>query len=360
MLKRVQNAPRNTNIDFLKFLYSLAIVFYHFYSETSLHFISGRYAVEFFLITAGIFFFKTWRRNEDPPPPHIYIYKRYTRFMPWTTTAFIFTFILRRVVIAGNTPRQLINYLSRDIWEVLLIKMNGMNNGSMLLNSPAWTVSAMLLVEIVMIGCLFCNKKVFMNVIIPISIIVGFGFWRQLSSAEQEKWIGFTTFGVFRAWLVYCCAWPCLRLSEYIHAIDFKPLGKVALTVVETLCVVFTFLVMTHKATRYWQWCTLLAFVILIAIALSGHSLWSRVLEKAYRFVKFLGAFSLSIYLSHLPVLKYFEYIYPDTGVLYAHVGQYTIVVIISALAHYFITTGLIKFWRSYGAKIKDLFINAV
>lgn len=69
MAERERNKQRNLNIDLMKFLYSWCIVFYHFYSSTGLHFVSGYYAVEFYLLAAGIFFFQAWERSENESPP---------------------------------------------------------------------------------------------------------------------------------------------------------------------------------------------------------------------------------------------------------------------------------------------------
>lgn len=357
MAERERNKQRNLNIDLMKFLYSWCIVFYHFYSSTGLHFVSGYYAVEFYLLAAGIFFFQAWERSENELPQK-YIYKRFIRFLPWSTTAFIFTFVVRRVIVAANTPRQLIEYLSRDVWEILLIKMNGINHGGGLLNSPAWTLSAMLLVEVVLLGCLFCNKKAVINVVIPVSLIVGFGFWRNTGNGSVNAWVGFTTFGVLRAWLNYGCAYYCLKLSEYLRDIDFNIRGRFVLTIIETLCHCFAVLAMLYTGSRYWQWCVLLAFMIALSIALSGHSLWGGMLEKISGPVKYLGAFSLSIYLMHWPISRYFEYIYPKNSELYAHVAPYAAAVLAGSLAHYLITTGLIRFWRLHGMKIKAAFLK--
>lgn len=358
MVEHPQCEQRNLNIDLMKFLYSWFIVFYHFYSSTSSHFISGRYAVEFYLLTAGIFFFQAWERSEGAPPQK-YIRKRFMRFLPWSTTAFVFTFVVRRVIIASNSPKQLLEYLSRDIWEVLLVKMNGINNGAGLLNGPAWTLSTMLLVEIVLLGCLFCNKKVVINIIIPLSLIMGFGFWRATANADVANWIGFTTFGVLRTWLVYGCAYYSFRLAEYLQGVKFNVLGEAVLTVMETFCYMFAALVMLFKDTRYWQWCVLLAFMAAVSISLSGHSLWRTALGKISGIVKYLSVFSLSIYLMHRPISRCFEYIYPDNDVLYAHVFLYMAAVLVGALAHHLITTGLIRFWRIYGIKIKAVFLEA-
>lgn len=358
MTQTVQKSQRNLNIDLLKFVYAWMLVFYHFYSETSLHVKQGRMAVEYFLIVAGVFFFMAYERDENAPPQK-YIFKRFLRFLPWSTVAFIFTFVLKRMIISPHTAKELVDYLSGDIWEVLLIKMNGLNNGAALLNSPAWTLSTMLLVEIIMLGCLYCNKKVFVHIVLPVTIMMGFGVWRHIDSADVNVWTGYTTFGMIRTWLSYGCAYYCLQITQYLQTVRFNFAGKALLTVIETLCHALAVWVMLNRDSRNWQWCVMLAFVIAVPIAMSGHSLWNDLLHKLSWLIKFLGAYSLSIYLIHRPISRWFEHIYPSTDELYTHVWEYIIAVIVGALVYYFITTGLIRFWRTYGAKIKGIFVES-
>ncbi len=61
---------RNGSIDLMKFVYAWFIVYYHFYFADHAHFISGRYAVEFFLLAAGAHC--CYNPSEPPyggPPP---------------------------------------------------------------------------------------------------------------------------------------------------------------------------------------------------------------------------------------------------------------------------------------------------
>lgn len=348
---------RNVTIDLWKFIYCWFIVFFHFYNDPRIHFIGGRYSVDFFLLTAGLFFFQGLEKNPDMPP-HKRIAKRFWRLFPWSLTAFIFTFIVIRVVINGASAVTLIKGMSSYIWEVLLVKMNGLNQGSALLNVPAWTISSMLLTEIVMVGLFATHKKTFIHVILPVTLILGFGFWCNYGATSMPDWTGFTAFGTLRAWLVYGCAYYCLRAGEYLRDVNFNRRGELCLTVLETLCHVFAVAAMLFTASKYFLWCTLAAFFVAIAISMSGHSLWNRALRKLSGLTGRLGAFSLSIYLTHWPVRRYFEYLYPDSGERYSRVFLFIAAVLICSLAHCFITDGLIKLWRKNRQKIGAWFIG--
>ena len=81
------------------------------------------------------------------------------------------------------------------------------------------------------------------------------------------------------------------------------------------------------------------------------------MLERFSGTTRFLGAFCMSIYSMNRPLSYYFSFIYKAKGVLYAHVG---LAAIFAALLHYWITTGMIRFWRANSSKIKTLFIEMV
>lgn len=70
---------RNYTIDLMKFGMAIIVAYYHFYLATSKHFIGGGFAVEFFLLTAGVFFFAKLERETEqhktlPLEDNIYIY----------------------------------------------------------------------------------------------------------------------------------------------------------------------------------------------------------------------------------------------------------------------------------------------
>lgn len=358
-MERSNLRPRNVTIDLWKFVYAWFVVFYHIYKATGSHFISGRFGVEFFLLTAGVFFFRGLESRPDTTPGR-HIGRRFMRFFPWNLTAFIFAFLVIRVVIGGNTaPGQIANHMSSDIWEALLVKMNGMNDGKGFLNSPAWTLSSMFLVETVLVCCYCSFRKPLVNVILPVSLIIGFGYWRMTKTGAVEDWIGFTTFGVLRTWLVYGCGYYCLKLSQRLAGTDLTRLAKLLLTALETLCHAGAIWVMLNRNSRYWQWCVLLAFFAAVAVEMSGQSLWTPLLQRFSRITGFLSSLSLSVYLMHRPVTRYFETLYPEPDAYYAHLLPLLAAIAVCSLAQYFLLTGLIRLWRKNRDKIRALFIQS-
>lgn len=167
-----KKATRNGFIDVQKFGYSLIIVIFHFYERTHEHFKGGGTGVEFFLIVSGAFFFAGYKRSmkgleqeKRLSYPGEYMKRRLLRFFPYTIPAFIFAFVVR-VVITGdgtgiNSIPHMIDSFVKNIWEIPLISLCGVNAGSGMLNGVTWTISAMLIVEFVILNFLVRGRKPF-------------------------------------------------------------------------------------------------------------------------------------------------------------------------------------------------------
>ena len=353
----------NNAIYFWKFLYSFIIVYFHFFHQTNEHFLSGRYGVDFYLLVAGLFLFAKYEKQlcndgRSLEKPYSFLIKRFARFFPWAFAGFIFAAIVCRGFINPVASfGKLMDHFSGDIWEILLIKMNGLNNNKSLLNGPAWTLSSMLIAQFFIWSCLYYYKEKFTNLVMPLTVIVGLGIWRFLDHTAVKNWIGFTTFGTFRAWIVICLGYYSLKYSQKLMRIRFNTLGKTLLTIVELLCHVFAIWVIMNRDSRNYQWCCILAFMIATSIELSGNSLMNDFLNRS-SFVTFLGKLSMCIYLAHETVLKLWRYFYPEPDVLYSHVLSFTAaVIIVSVLMYYAVTYG-IKLYRILSKKIVILLTN--
>lgn len=93
---------RNGAVDVYKFFFSLVICFYHFYESGMERLPMGYLGVEFFVLTAGIYFFTNWFKNAPGYSPvegylHPYIKNRFFRFFPYTSIAYVFSFVLIRL-----------------------------------------------------------------------------------------------------------------------------------------------------------------------------------------------------------------------------------------------------------------------
>lgn len=253
------------------------------------------------------------------------------------------TVLVERVLISPTTSlKAWADYFASDIWEILLVKWNGMNNNAFLLNGPAWTLSAMLIAGFFVWSLLYYHKEKFIHFLIPVSLIAGFGYWMHLPSANTEEWIGFTTFGTFRTWLIFCLSVYCVPLGKKLGSICFNKAGKLLLTAAEVLIHLFALTVMVFRAERYYQWLVTLLFVVSIAIAVSGHSYIAKCLERV-KFVQLLGELSMSVYLVHTPVIRLFRHLYDMRAWSYGQLLPLLAAVFGCAVLHYYGTKWLVK-----------------
>ena len=321
---------RNPSIDIYKFFFSLMIAIFHFYGRSTPreHFPLGGVIVEFFVLASGVFFYSKWERVKQKNKitelyPYEYAKKRFLRFFPYNLAGVIFAFLVRRIYLYQAdggvvTIGKIVRWLSSDIWEIILIKMNGLNKNAGLLNAPAWTISAMFIVEFVIVCLLVNREKLFYTVICPISILVGYGFWRHVENGGNEIWIGFTTFGVLRVFLVMCLAWYCYQLAEFIKKAQYTQKGIWILTFCEVICYCSVLLIVMYGTTRNFKWVA--TGFLLFAVSLSASQktyIYTLSMKLNHTFTSWLGRLSVDIYLAHGTIIYLFTHFYPDKYDMY-------------------------------------------
>lgn len=205
---------RNGFIDVMRLIFSLLIVEFHFYESGEAGVLPlGQMGVEFFVIVSGFLFYSSWEkrtRGENPPIDlrlehwKTYMIKRYMRFFWPTFFAFLGYFLVIRIWMTESLSlNKVVNWLSSDIWEILLLKMTGLNRGKLnLLNNPAWMLSSMLLAEFFILGMLVWCRKFFLSFFLPLSMVCTMGYWINIDTAAVEKFLGLFTFGTLRVYFV--------------------------------------------------------------------------------------------------------------------------------------------------------------
>lgn len=358
-MKRMKE--RNLDIQLFKFLYAWVIVIYHLASSTAITCEGGYCGVEYFLLVAGVFLFLSFEKGAETGKlrtPVQYAVKRFGRFFPWSLIAFLLAAAVERIWLhPTNSLAAWADYFAGDIWEILLLKWNGMNNNAYLLNPPAWTLSAMLIVGFFIWTMMYYYKKPFVNLIMPLVLVVGFGYWMHLPSANTETWIGFTTFGTFRTLLIMCLGFYCIPMAKKLGAQQLNRRGKCALTVVEILIHVCAFGIMIVRGERYYQWLLTLMFMISIAIAMSGHSYLAKATENS-KIIQLLGDVGMSIYLVHVTVIRVFRAYFDMSNWAYYRLLPVLAVVLGVAFLHYFGTKWIVKGAKTVSRRFVCWFIK--
>ena len=333
---------RNHAIDIYKFIFCCIIAMLHFYKGSGAHMVGGGVGVEFFVMAAGLFFFKKLER-EDAAPDGMdsiaYIKKRFLRFFPYTTVGLLLAFLVKHVWIytrEGGTLTliRVYKWFSRDIWDYLLVSMNGLNAGKYLLNVPLWSVSAMLICELLVWGLYRWNKQLFRTVIAPAAILFALAYWKNIEgTADHHAWIGFTTFGVVRIFGDYCLALFVYEAAKRLASCGDRltALTRGLLTVCELACLALSIANMEFFDSRYFRYFNILLFCVALVICFSGQSLSDQMFRHG-KVSAYLGTLSLSIYIVHYPVLDVFQQFWPEPEVLDGHFLLFAGVVLVCSV----------------------------
>lgn len=343
---------RNGAIDLYRFVFCWLVMFFHFDQK---HFPLGKIGVEFFVLVSGFYFFSKWERYRSAHEDRssylpAYMKKRYLRFLPYTFLAFVFTFFVRRiwlVLAQGGTIalNALLIDLSGDVWEILLIDMLGFNNGSQMLNVPTWTVSCMLIVEFAVLCVLTYDEKLFSRLICPLSLLVGFGYWRTMEAANHELWIGAMTFGTLRVWLITCLSYYGYHIALRIKRVHFTRAGKALLTAIEAVSLLLVVAIAMHYSSRNFQWISTLLLLGACAIAFSERSFSIKAFRDS-RLTRYLGQLSFGVFLIHMPILSIYEFCFDNVT---EHLLSYCAVVLLSSVLLLALVDAMLSALRGLG-----------
>lgn len=363
----VRNAvKRNGAVDVYKFIFCWMIAFLHFYGNGK-HFPRGDLGVEFFVIISGVYFFDACMKldkNSAGGGYYGYIHKRYLRFFPYTFFAFLLSFFVNRIwinsVLRGNalSLHAFADFFANDVTEIFLIKMTGLSANadgfSDFLNAPVWTVSAMLLVEFVIISLLSYRKESFYKVICPVSIIIGLGVWNNASNLRVGAWLGFCSAGVLRVFVLTCISYYCCELSALLRKQKFTAAGRGLLTVTEACCVAafIAIIMLSRSGGRKYNWLAILLAFVACAISTSGNGLCRNIL-KGNRVTEYLGRLSFAVFLMHMPILNLFQAYFPNIDIMYSHKFVFIAVVLAMAMAFEFIMKYVLRLCDRAAERLK-------
>lgn len=333
-------------MDVLRFFWCWEIAFFHFYNKAdpNPHFPNGVLGVEFFVLTAGVFFYMGWERTKQTRTegdlvyyPWVYGKKRFFRFFEYAFPATLLAAIAKRIyIISGGampSAHDLLANVSKDIWEFLLVEMGGLNNDAATLIGPAWTISSMLIAEVFILCLLVRWEKHCASWIFPFAILIGYGWWRHLDSAAVVLWHGFSTFGTIRVFLLMCCAYYSSRMLLHMRDWKLSAFGKALLTAIEIALFILTVLLVMRYNSRYTRYFATLLFAFQIPLVLSSQSYIGGLVKRYTKLTSYLGELSFGVYLVHEPVLAIFVHRWPDPYEMFSHKYEFLLIVAVISVA---------------------------
>lgn len=358
---------RSGIIDVQKFCYAWLIVIFHIYSDTRRHFPGASTAVEFFMLVAGVFFFRSWQKRKVNLTeenclcyPLSHLKKRIIRFLPYTAIGYLAGFYVKNLhgITAGVIGKATEAFI-KTVWDIPLISMNGMNVGKGMVDGPLWSLSAMIIVEFVILCFLVTSEKHFFHLVCPLSILFGYGYYANMKAADQFLFCGITTFGVIRVFLLYCIAFYISEASTRLSAVSFRPSGRWFLTMVEIIMHLLFLMIACTSNSRYYRWFATLLFAVAITIALSGQS-YSADWFRQTNLTNFLGEWSMTIYIIHAPIIDFFRARFPGKpDDVYSRKYIICLLVACASLVLMYIGKWLPHMWNQTVASLKQRIVES-
>ncbi len=345
-----KHKKRNGKIDFLKFLFSIIIVFNHSKnvvgSKNSI-FLGGSFAVEFFFIVSGYLMMASIQRLNNPPTSlgietKDFLIRKYKGFCP----ELIIAFIMSIAVFYFAQKQPLSKLIMTTFSEVLLINMSGI--WAQTLNGPIWYLSSMLICMAILYPLVRKYKDTAVYIIIPLVSLLLLGWFcgNKTSPRDPLKWMGLTYKGNIRAFAELGIGIFLYPMVEKVKKIDFTVFARILLTVVEyALYVQLVYYMYKRTATRL-DYFYLLVFAVALVISFSEKGIDAPVFRG--QFFSLLGKYSLSLYLCHHFFAKNVKYFFPS----YTKKQQLMLYYAISAAAALVVML-LSDLIRKYSSKLK-------
>lgn len=361
-------SKRNGFIDVQKFFYAWIIVIFHFYDYTREHFMGGGSSVEFFLIASGAFFFAGYKRKtekisaeERSDYPVKYIKKRLLRFLPYTLPAFVVAFIVRVVITNDGQGvhdiAHIIDSFVRNIWELPLVSMCGLNGGKGMINGVTWTISTMLIVEFLILNLLVRGEKTFCSFLAPVMILISCGLWAQVEDTNHLLWHGFTTFGIIRTFIMTCAGIYAWKGAEWLSQQKISKRGRWVLTVIEVSLHIVVVVSMVYRNNRYYRMFIALLFTIAIMITLSQQGYTAQWFKQS-RVTSFLGEWSVTIYVIHVSISTFLYKFYESPYEFYKVKYVYGVLVILASLVILYLARWINHTAPKIAIKIRSILID--
>ena len=361
-----KKTPRNGFVDVVRLGFAGIVMMFHFYSSGQKHFPGGFLGVEFFAILAGFLMYSAWDRHQvsrlslDKRQQYWlgYMKKRYVKFFWYNLIAFVLAFLAVRIWCDQiHSVVSISDALSKDIWEILLVNMSGLNCGNYQLNLPAWTMSCMLFAEFFILGMLVFLEKPFLTFLMPLTLIAGIGYWANLKDPSLRFFHTFLTFGVLRVYVLTCMGIFAYLLYKRLKGISFSHTGRWILTAAELLGYITCVLIVLYRNSRYYQFCFILATTLVLAVSFSGKSFAGSMLP-ANTVTNFCAELSLSLYLIHWPVLMVFQHVFKDINELYRQKFVFLYCALAVALGYTYVMRGVLKMLPIVKRKLKSVMLE--
>lgn len=299
----MKNNDRNYYIDFLKFIFSIIIVFYHSWLFTGVfgdgYFNRGFYAVDFYFIVTGFLFINSIEKLTKKKTKESigllnikFVFNKIKQLLPNILFIFIIGYLL--VYRTGALDYHKL-FSNSNITEFLF---SGFLNQGMFINKSCWYISVMIIVLFILFPLAYKFKKNYNYLIAPLIVIGTLGICNYFQIDINDPLGGDFIFinGFYKGIIFINLGVVAYELCNYIKKKQIKQ--TISLTIIETC--IYLFLITNMQFDISDSYLIAILFLIGIAITFSNTSYSSKLFTSPI-FQK-LGKFGFILYLNNIPV----------------------------------------------------------
>lgn len=293
-MKIVKNNKRISVLGLIKFLATIAIVYFHIIPEG--HWSHLWLLVEIFFFITGYFTFKHFRKKENrgktleqkSKNAIVYTAKKFLPFIPYVLVAITLKYVALLLRNDGTPLSSILKILPLDI---LLL-----NSQVMELNWPLWYLSAMLIVF--PLFCLMCQtKRKYTLYIILLTSIIVYYFNIFNGGVSHIQCLVRAFFGLSTGVLIYAFASYIKGNKKIKKKSTLVPLAYLLLMIASILCLYPT---EDNLGYQIYGCIFLVLSVFWLSILLSGKTIFSQLSSP---FLDYLERLSVVIYMIHVPII---------------------------------------------------------
>ncbi len=310
---RSKISGKNGKIEFLRFLFAVAIVIHHskyVIGSKADPLIGGSLAVEFFFILSGYLMMMKIRKTEmqeaaGKDGAALSLGKETFRFIvnkakalyPEMFVAWIIGFIVYQIADPFGGMKDTLKAFLTGFWEMFFTTMSGL--GTRGINGVVWYVSSMLIAMTVMYPLIRKYKDTMIWIVIPFSAVMIYGYmFISFNSPRSggKPWLGWTYKGNLRAWADMGMGVMAYHLAEWLKQLEFSKTGKRITAFTEWGIYILTFLYMRKNASNI-DYLFILLLTVAVSLSFSGQGADDEIFNTP-DVLKF-GMVSMPLFLSH-------------------------------------------------------------
>lgn len=315
---------RNYYIDFLKFIFSIMIVFYHSWVFTGIfgagYFNRGYYAVDFYFIVTGFLFIKSIEKlTKKKSKENLgkldlqFVRNRLKPLLPSMILIYLIGYIL---VYHNSLFDYHILFSDQTISEFSFLGLIG--NG-MSINLGCWYISVMLILFFILFPIAYKYQKTYNYYIAPILIILTLGLigYHQVNITDPLARNYIFINGFYKGIVFINLGVIAYELCNYLKTKKLTKQKKICITIIESLIYLFLLLNMHYGIAG--SYLIAILFLLGVAITFSNTSYTANIFHS--KIFQQLGKFGFILYLTNIPVRTFvassFTYSYHKMLLIY-------------------------------------------